>query len=102
MKDGLNGFDDRKRYLSIAKAVWMAAHVETTAHSVLQKGAQGNDVVDLQNELIDTGYKVLADGDFGDGTDEAVRDFQTRHGLDADGVVGARSWAMLMLGSSNG
>ena len=80
----------------------MAAHVETAAHPVLQKGAQGNDVVDLQNELIDAGYKVLADGDFGDDTDEAVRDFQTRHGLDADGVVGARTWAMLMLRSSNG
>ena len=99
---GLNGFEDRKRYLSIAKTIWMAPHIETAVHPVLQKGAQGHDVVDLQNELIDAGYKVLADGDFADNTDEAVRDFQSRHGLDADGIVGARTWAMLMLRSSNG
>lgn len=99
---GLNGFEDRKRYLAIAKAIWMAPHIETASHPVLQKGSQGSDVVDLQNELIDAGYKVLADGDFGENTDEAVRDFQSRHGLDADGIVGARTWAMLVLRSSNG
>jgi len=99
---GLNGFEDRKRYLSIAKTIWMAPHIETAVHPVLQKGSQGHDVVDLQNELIDAGYKVLADGDFGENTDEALRDFQSRHGLDADGIVGARTWAMLMLRSSNG
>ncbi len=80
----------------------MAPHTETASHPVLQKGSQGNDVIDLQNELIDAGYKVLADGDFGENTDEALRDFQSRHGLEADGVVGARTWAMLMLRSTNG
>ena len=99
---GLNGFEDRKRYLGIAKSIWMEPHVETAAHPVLQKGSQGHDVIDLQNELVDAGYKVLADGDFGQNTDDAVRDFQMRHGLDGDGIVGARTWAMLMLRSSNG
>ena len=98
----LNGFEERKRYLAKAKAIWLAPHTKTAAHPVLRKGSQGNDVIDLQNELIGAGYKVLADGDFGENTDEAVRDFQSRHGLQPDGVVGARTWAMLMLRSSNG
>jgi len=97
---GLNGFEERKRYLAKAKAIWLAPHAETSAHPVLQKGSKGNDVVDLQNELIGAGYKVLADGDFGENTDEAVRDFQSRHGLEADGIVGARTWAMLSSGNT--
>lgn len=99
---GLLGLDQRKRYLAKAKAIWLAPHIGTASHPVLQKGSKGDDVIDLQNELIRAGYKVLADGDFGENTDEAVRDFQSRHGLEADGIVGERTWAMLMLRSGNG
>jgi peptidoglycan hydrolase-like protein with peptidoglycan-binding domain len=31
-----------------------------------------------------------------------VIDLQSRHGLEADGIVGARTWAVLMLKSSSG
>jgi putative chitinase len=99
---GLNGFEDRKRYLAKAKAIWMEPHAETASHPVLRPGDQGNDVLDLQNELIDAGFRVLADGDFGAHTKEAVIDLQSRHRLEADGIVGARTWAVLMLKSSNG
>jgi putative chitinase len=99
---GLNGFEDRKRYLAKAKAIWLEPHAPTVSHPVLRRGAKGSDVVDLQNELVDAGYRVLADGDFGEHTEEAVRDMQSRHGLNPDGVVGARTWAVLLLRSSNG
>ena len=100
---GLNGFEDRKRYLAKAKAIWMVPNTPTATHPVLRLGDKGNDVVELQNELIDAGYRVLADGDFGKHTETAVRDLQVRHRLQpVDGIVGARTWAVLLMRSSNG
>lgn len=98
---GLNGFEDRKRYLAKAKRLWMEPHAATASHGVARKGDQGTDVLELQNELIDAGYHVHPDGDFGEHTDEAVRAFQQTHGLDADGIVGARTWALLLSRATN-
>jgi peptidoglycan hydrolase-like protein with peptidoglycan-binding domain len=45
------------------------------------------------------GYKsVIADRDFGPRTQSAVKSFQSFHGLRADGVVGANTWQLLVLG----
>jgi putative chitinase len=99
---GLNGLNSRIEYLAKAKAIWLAPQSPTASHPVLKMGDKGNDVFDLQNELVDAGYRVLADGDFGQHTDEAVRDFQERHGLTVDGVVGGRTWALLLLRSGGG
>jgi putative chitinase len=96
---GENGLEERKRYLRRAKAIWMtdtaAAGAADGPDRVLRKGDQGPDVTILQNELIEAGFKVFADGDFGDNTEEAVIAFQGRHGLKADGVVGAQTWGVL-------
>ena len=35
------------------------------------------------------------DGDFGQATEKAVKQFQKDHGLTADGVVGEKTWAAL-------
>ena len=67
-------------------------------HPTLQKGATGDDVRSLQNKLISLGYDLGeygADGDFGDMTDKAVRQFQKDHGLAEDGIVGDDTWAVL-------
>jgi putative chitinase len=92
---GQNGLDDRKRYVRKAKAIWMAEHTPTGSHPTVRMGDKGDAVVDLQNELIEAGYRLAVDGVFGAHTKEAVVDFQTRHGLSPDGVVGARTWAAL-------
>jgi peptidoglycan hydrolase-like protein with peptidoglycan-binding domain len=82
-----------------AKAIWMTDGAAVAPAGgpdpVLRKGDQGADVMILQNELIEAGFKVFADGDFGDNTQEAVMAFQTRHGLNADGVVGTQTWGVL-------
>ena len=61
----------------------------------LKKGSVGNDVKALQTLLIVGGYScgsAGADGDFGSGTDIAVKEYQRNHGLTADGVVGEGTW----------
>ena len=64
----------------------------------LRKGDKGDAVKELQEQLIQLGYllpKYGADGDFGKETESAVKAFQMDNGLNADGVVGAKTYAAL-------
>lgn len=56
----------------------------------LRYGSRGEDVRYLQRILL-----LNDDGIFGTKTEEAVVSFQKAHGLVADGVVGAKTWAEL-------
>ena len=49
----------------------------------------------LQSLLKCRGYNVLVDGIWGSVLTDKVKQFQTEHGLDADGCVGPMSWAKL-------
>ncbi|MEO1400277.1 MAG: peptidoglycan-binding protein [Cyanobacteria bacterium J06635_1] len=55
----------------------------------------GEDVRDLQKELIEKGVSLSADGVFGAGTKRAVITFQTQVGLKADGIVGPKTRQIL-------
>ena len=57
---------------------------------ILKKGMSGLHVQGLQHLL-----HIYPDGKFGPLTEEAVMEFQTAHGLTADGIVGAKTWAAL-------
>ena len=56
----------------------------------LHKGLTGDDVHWLQSRLTELGYHVPGgiDGDFGDGTEQAVMNFQGDWDLEVDGIVG--------------
>ena len=70
--------------------------VPTATSSALRSGSQGDAVRELQRKLKKLGfYNGNIDGDFGPGTDAAVKRFQTQYGLTADGVAGARTLAAL-------
>ena len=65
---------------------------------LLREGSEGEDVRQLQADLIRLGYdcgRWGVDGDFGDATEQAVRAFQRDHGLEVDGVVGEKTTAAL-------
>ena len=64
---------------------------------ILKLGSQGDDVVRLQDALREAGFNPGAsDGDFGEGTDAALRAFQRSEGLLADGVAGPKTLAALL------
>jgi peptidoglycan hydrolase-like protein with peptidoglycan-binding domain len=63
--------------------------------STLRPGASGAGVSALQRALRSLGYSVTVDGAFGPRTDGAVRQFQSRSGLGADGVVGPQTKAAI-------
>jgi peptidoglycan hydrolase-like protein with peptidoglycan-binding domain len=56
---------------------------------MLKIGSRGSDVAEVQYFLQQWGYDPgPIDGIFGPKTDQAVRRFQSDHGLKADGIVG--------------
>ena len=58
---------------------------------------QGEEVRRIQQALVKAGFNVEVDGVFGSGTDKAVKQFQQKSGLTADGVVGPQTLAKLGL-----
>jgi N-acetylmuramoyl-L-alanine amidase len=80
--------------LGIAFVWTAAAFVPNAANAfspqVIQKGATGDDVVELQARLQYIGYyRGKIDGVFGWQTYWALRNFQQRYGLKVDGLAGA-------------
>ena len=62
----------------------------------MQSGSSGIDVVRLQRRLSGLEYYYgTLDGQYGNGTEEAVRAFQKRNGLEQSGVAGADTMSLL-------
>jgi hypothetical protein len=63
---------------------------------ILKDGSSGRTVEDLQRELKAAGCDPKGiDGKFGAKTKRAVEEFQRKHHLKADGVVGTKTWTAL-------
>jgi hypothetical protein len=62
----------------------------------LARGASGEAVKAVQNQLVAQGITVTVDGAFGSGTEAAVKTFQGRVRLTADGVVDPRTLSKLL------
>ncbi len=74
-----------------------ASDVDAFSEQVIQKGATGEDVVELQARLQYVGYyNGNIDGVFGWGTYWAVRNYQYEYGIDIDGLVGENMKAKLV------
>lgn len=64
-----------------------------------RRGSKGDEVKRLQRRLqVLNCYAGPVDGDFGGGTEIAVRRFQQRAGLTVDGIVGPETWRALFPG----
>lgn len=65
----------------------------------LRKGSKGQYVTLAQTKLYELGYDLGSygvDGDFGSATERAVKQFQKDWDLTADGIIGPKTWDMLM------
>ena len=78
-------------------SVRAAGYVEQdTPEPALGTGSRGDKVTRLQERLKALGYyDGEIDGQFGQGTQEAVIAFQMKNGLDADGYAGEKTQALL-------
>lgn len=68
-----------------------------SAIRIISKGAKGTYVKILQSALICRGYNTGGfDGEYGDRTYSAVLDFQTKKGLEKDGIAGPETFYSLL------
>lgn len=63
---------------------------------LLKLGSKGQEVKELQDFL-----EITVDGDFGPGTEAAVKSWQSKNGLVADGIVGPKTWDAMGLASTD-
>ncbi|ERT58791.1 MULTISPECIES: peptidoglycan-binding protein [Megasphaera] len=83
-------------YNGMILACAVAALAVLPAGATFHPGDRGPQILEIQQALNAAGYAVDADGDYGSGTAGAVRAFQTSHGLDIDGIIGAQTYKAIM------
>lgn len=64
---------------------------------IQKKGSSGEPVRSVQYLLRQAGSNVVVDGVFGAKTETAVKAFQTAKHLTADGIVGNKTWPVLIV-----
>ncbi len=83
--------------LGAATAGRFVGYRPVSGHPTLRRGSRGDLVVWAQQHLIAAGSENLpATGIFGRKTYAAVRSFQSKRGLKANGVLGSRTWRRLL------
>lgn len=86
-------------------AVELIFNTETVMEETLSRfGSSGNEVTEIQNKLKSWGYyNGSVDGIYGSRTVAAVKSFQRKNGLTADGIAGPSTLAAMGIssGSSN-
>ena len=88
--------------LSITVSVFAFMLSQTASAELYKKGSSGQVVVEIQTRLKDWGYyDGRVDGAFGSSTEKAVKLFQQKNGLTADGQVGSATLAALGIDVSN-
>ena len=101
---GVIGLEDRKKHYAHALHVLGqdgGGHAATESHapaaggadmnSVIRRGSRGETVAAVQARL-----GLTADGDFGPGTEQALKNWQAANGLTPDGIAGPATLARLL------
>lgn len=99
---GLNGIDDRRHYLTKAKAalaritgLQVSGANPGDDRPVLTRGSTGDAVMNVQILLRKLGFPLAVDADYGPATELAIIRFQMDNKLEADGIIGPATWDAL-------
>jgi peptidoglycan hydrolase-like protein with peptidoglycan-binding domain len=80
----------------VGPITWRNIDEADQSEPLLRNGSKGLPVRRLQNRLKLAGFEVPeVNGRFGAKTAAAVRTLQTQAGLDVDGIVGPKTWAVV-------
>lgn len=95
---GDNGIAERSRLLKAAKEVLasLEAAERDRVRPSLYRGLTGTAVGELQSHLQKKGFRLAIDNEFGAATELAVKTLQAGAGLQPDGIVGPRTWALIV------
>ena len=81
-----SGIVDKTTYDAIVSAE--VKEQEPASFSLVKRGDKGDSIIEIQKQLVFLGYLTSsADGNFGSGTEQAVKDFQNANRLKVTGIV---------------
>ena len=94
--DGVAGEATLSQLYHKSAQVFVPTPAPSPTPGLLKKGDNGSAVSAMQERLKELGYyNGVVDGDFGGGTEEALRLFQRQNDLDVDGVAAKMTFALL-------
>ena len=95
LADGICG-EQTFDLMSQVAEVEFESQTSSPTDSVLKIGDSGDEVKNIQQALINLGYlNGTADGIFGEGTESALKNFQSAQGLNPDGICGVQTKNLL-------
>jgi hypothetical protein len=62
----------------------------------LKYGSEGKEVIAIQQFLMSQGYEIEEYGIIGSETERAIKDYQARNNIGADGIVGPKTWNAIL------
>ena len=75
--------------------VWVREELRPKFGIVLRRGSTGKDVRKIQRRLLEKGYRLSVDGDFGPQTEVTLKQFQRDNRLVSDGIFGSQTYLAL-------
>ncbi len=85
-----------KFFRTLALAFLMLSVSATALAAEFRMGDEGSEIAELQGQLIELGYDLVADGAFGPAMADAVKAFQASQGIKPDGMIGPATYAALL------
>ncbi len=87
----------KKKVITLCLTLLFTLMGAVSAFASFQRGDDGEEVLAIQKRLVELNYSIgIIDGEFGPATEKAIKEFQTAHGLEVDGIVGAATYKALM------